>query len=132
MVIADYLRGCGYKVLEAANSDEAISILEEGDISIDAIFAEVELPGAQDGFGLAQWIRANKPSAKVQLVGTISRAANVAAELCDEGTLMAKSYAPSDSCRSYKAALGDTRGDDRRDPIARKFLHEQISKTRFR
>jgi hypothetical protein len=30
MVIADYLCGCGYKVLEAANSDEAISILDEG------------------------------------------------------------------------------------------------------
>jgi hypothetical protein len=68
----------------------------------------------------------------VQLVGTISRAANVAAELCDEGTLMAKSYAHQIVADPIKRLLETLAEIDRRDPIARKFLHEQISKTRIR
>jgi CheY-like chemotaxis protein len=34
MVISEYLRGCGYKVIEAANADEAI-LLQQQELTID-------------------------------------------------------------------------------------------------
>jgi DNA-binding response OmpR family regulator len=94
MTISDYLRRCGYRVLEAANAAEALTILENADISIDVVLSDVEMPGAMDGFGLSQWIRANRAGLDVVLVGTVERAANAAAELCEEGPMLAKPYEP--------------------------------------
>jgi CheY-like chemotaxis protein len=92
MVLADYLRSCGYKVVEAAGSDEARLILEKGDVKIDVALIEMDLPGATDGFTLARWIKANRPSIKLQLAGTISKATSAAAELCDEGSVLETPY----------------------------------------
>lgn len=92
MVLADYLRSCDYRVFEAASADEAKLILEEGGLRIDVAIVEVELHGASDGFTLAHWIRANKSSIKIQLVGTVSKAANAAAELCEEGSVLPSPY----------------------------------------
>ena len=51
--IAAYLRDCGYKVIEAADADEAVLVLKQPDLDIDVLFTEIEMPGAMDGFGLA-------------------------------------------------------------------------------
>jgi CheY-like chemotaxis protein len=87
MVISDYLRSCGYKVIEAANADEALIVLQHLDLTVDVVFTDIEMPGTMDGFALANWIRANRPGLDVFLAGSVSRAANVAADLCDSGPL---------------------------------------------
>jgi CheY-like chemotaxis protein len=92
MVISDYLRDCQYRVLEAANSDEALTILSDDSVDIDVLFTEVELPGSIDGFGLARWVRANKTSVKVILAGTLAKTADVAADLCEHGPVFTKPY----------------------------------------
>ena len=51
MTISDYLRGCGYKVLEATGSREALRILEGG-FKVHAVFAATKLEGQMDGFAL--------------------------------------------------------------------------------
>jgi CheY-like chemotaxis protein len=66
MVIADYLRDCGYKVVEGVNADEALAVLEAGK-KIYVILAEVRLAGSVDGFGLARQIRENHPEIDVIL-----------------------------------------------------------------
>ena len=43
MVIADYLRDCGYKVVEGVSADE---VLAEAGRKIDVIMAEVRLAGS--------------------------------------------------------------------------------------
>ncbi len=53
MVISDYLRGCGYKVVEGVRADDALAVLGAG-TKIDVILTEVQLSGSLDGFGLAQ------------------------------------------------------------------------------
>jgi CheY-like chemotaxis protein len=45
MVISEYLRHCGYKVVEAANADEALTILKHTEVNIDVVFTVVQLPG---------------------------------------------------------------------------------------
>ena len=60
LMLAEYLRGCGYRVLEAAHAAEAIKVLE-AEIAVDILFTDVQLPGELDGFGLARWTRERRP-----------------------------------------------------------------------
>ena len=87
MVISEYLRDCGYKVVEAANADEALIVLQNSDITVEVIFSDIEMPGSMDGFALAQWARANRPDLDVILVGSVPRAASAATDLCEQGHL---------------------------------------------
>jgi CheY-like chemotaxis protein len=87
MVIADYLRDCGYKVIEAASGDEAMILLEQEDIAIDIVFSDIEMPGRTDGFALSQWLRKHKPDTQVLLAGTPPKATETAQDLCEESSL---------------------------------------------
>ena len=60
MPIAEYLRDCGYKVLEAEDAGEAIHMVDGGD-PVDVVFSDVRMPGDMDGFDLARWIGDHHP-----------------------------------------------------------------------
>ena len=92
LVIAEYLRECGYRVHEAVSAEEAILILQSPEVSIDIVFSDVEMPGGMDGFGLARWIRANLPQIQVILTSGAERSADIAGTLCEAGPLMKKPY----------------------------------------
>jgi CheY-like chemotaxis protein len=94
MVIAEYLRHCGYRVIEAVNADEAMVVLEHDEAVIDVVLSDVEMPGAMDGFALARWIRDKRPDVKVVLVGNPQRAAEAAGSLCESGPALNKPYEP--------------------------------------
>ena len=55
MVIAAYLRDCGYRVVEAASADEAMLVIEHDEEgAVGVVLSDVEMAGEQDGFALAQ------------------------------------------------------------------------------
>jgi DNA-binding response OmpR family regulator len=87
MPLAEFLRGCGYRVLEARSADEAILLIEDGTFTPEVVVSSVELAG--DGFGIAKWIRNNTPDLTLILTGTPRRAVDVAASLCENGPLPA-------------------------------------------
>ena len=89
--LAEYLRGCGYKVLEAFNANEARQILATASISVQIVLADVDAAG-NEGFALAREIRTNYPTIDVILAGTIAKAAEKAGDLCEEGPDLAKPY----------------------------------------
>ncbi len=91
MPTAQYLRECGYKVIEAANTGEAKHVLLHRETAVDLVFSNIELPGAADGFGLVKWIREHRPGLDILLAGTVSRAIETANELCARG-LIPKPY----------------------------------------
>ena len=93
MVIADYLRGCGYRVIEAASADEAMVILQHTELDVDVVFSDIEMPGSMDGFELSKWLRANRPGVDVILAGSVARAADAAGDLCESGPVP-KPYEP--------------------------------------
>lgn len=93
MVIADYLRSCGYRVIEAASADEAMVILQDRELEVDVVFSDIEMPGSMDGFELSKWVRSNCPAVDVILAGNVTRATDAAAELCDSGPVP-KPYEP--------------------------------------
>jgi DNA-binding NtrC family response regulator len=93
MPIAQYLRDCGYRVIEAVSADEAMTVLMHKETHVDMVFSDIEMPGSTDGFGLSKWIRDNRPGIDVILTGTVPRALKAAKELCDDGPLP-KPYEP--------------------------------------
>jgi DNA-binding NtrC family response regulator len=85
MPIAQYLRDCGYKVIEAVSADEAMAVLLHRETVIDIVFSDIEMPGSVDGFGLSKWIRENRPGMDVILAGTVPRTIDAAKGLCESG-----------------------------------------------
>jgi CheY-like chemotaxis protein len=92
MPICQYLRDCGYRVLEAASADEAAIIVEKVDVQVDVVLADIEMPGRMNGFGFAQWARSAHPELNIVLAGTPERAAQAAGELCEHGPVLVKPY----------------------------------------
>ena len=93
-VLADYLRHCGYAVVEAATIDEAFIALKEPSLSIDIILCHVSALGSQTCFDLANWVRAHRPELEVKLAAGDETAARTAAELCEIGPHLARPYEP--------------------------------------
>jgi DNA-binding response OmpR family regulator len=94
LVIAAYLRDCGYRVVEATSASEAMQILDRDDIPADVVLTAVDLGGATDGFALAQWVRRRRPGLEVLLAGTVARAADLAGDLCHQGPTLSRPYEP--------------------------------------
>ena len=107
--LAEYLRHCGYKVFEAATSDEVVIALEEGALGIDALLADAALPGRYNGFELRIWVRDHYPDVDVVLAGNIDAAAKAAGHLCDEGPHLQRPYDPESVAAHIKRLLAATR-----------------------
>ncbi|WP_075292825.1 response regulator [Pararhizobium arenae] len=59
----DALEDAGFEVMEAANAYEALVILNS--TPVDAVFTDVNMPGATDGLALAKLVRARSPKTRV-------------------------------------------------------------------
>ena len=97
MAIADYLRDCGYKLIEAASGDDVRAVLAGGQ-TIDVLLIDMRLKGSEDGFALAKSIRAAYPEILIIRTVNTARLADKAAELCDDGPLE-KPYHPQELLR---------------------------------
>src|ERR1700730_8827613 len=85
-VLAQYLRECGYNVLEAATSDDVLAVLRSGR-GIQVVLLDAQISGGVAGFTLARHIRENFPGTEIVLTFGIARAAQKAGEICDDGPL---------------------------------------------
>jgi len=100
IAIADYLRDCGYHVIELRSAEEAFTVLESGR-SVDIVFAEVDLPETMTGFELARRIRSDYPGISIILTSGAESAAEKAGDLCNDGPIP-KPYNPQDVVRRIK------------------------------
>jgi CheY-like chemotaxis protein len=112
MVVAEYLRDCGYVVVEAGSAHEALALFK-ADVEVDVVFSDIQMPGPMDGFGLAQWVRQNRPGVEVILTSGAASAADRAADLCEEGPLLQKPYESDEVDRRIKQLLA---ARDRKGP----------------
>ena len=94
MMLAEYLRDCGYKVVEAADTDEALIVLQHTEIEVGVVLCGISKTGSAGGFALSQWIRSTRPWTQVILAGNHERSADAAGELCEAGPMLAKPYEP--------------------------------------
>jgi CheY-like chemotaxis protein len=93
MAIAEYLRNCGFKVVEASNAFEAVDLIVSG-LGLDLVFSDVRLANAAEGIVLAKWIKEHYPALRVILTSGHADAAKKAAALCPDQQLIAKPYDP--------------------------------------
>jgi CheY-like chemotaxis protein len=103
-VAAAYLRECGFDVIEASGADEAIRVLQ-AELQVDIVFSDIQMPGSMDGFGLAQWVRRERPWLKVILTSGAARTAKAAGDLCEHGPVLAKPYDHADLERHIRSLL---------------------------
>lgn len=114
IAIAEYLRGCGFRVIEAAGGLEAKTVLQHGP-EIHVLMADARLAGDDNGFALAQWIRRHRPRVNVILSAGLNRKSEAAASLCSGGQTSAP---PASHLRERIEAMNKRHGrrirDDRR------------------
>ncbi len=85
IAIAEYLRDCGYRVIEASGGLEAKVVLTHV-ADVHVLFADARLAGDDNGFALAQWARRNRPGVQVLLSTGLAPKSETAASLCSHTT----------------------------------------------
>jgi two-component system, response regulator PdtaR len=90
LTIADYLRGAGYAVFEAANAAEAVAVFASGE-RVAVVFTDVQMPGVMDGLMLARWIQEHHPSVQV-LVTSGKGDADTSSGLMPDDAFYSKPY----------------------------------------
>ena len=100
---ADELRSAGFHVVEAANADEALSLLRDED-HVDLIMTDVRMPGSMDGLGLAQTAHARWPDLKIVIV---SGHLPVSADSDSIDAFFGKPYDPAKVAGRLKELLAD-------------------------
>ena len=108
--LSDYLRDCGYSVIEAASVDEAQVAIGEGGLPLKAVLCEAEIKGSMNGFELKRWARENRPDLKFILAGNVQAAAEIAANICEEGPQLQRPYDPQGVVDYIKRLLGIRNG----------------------
>lgn len=89
MVSADILGDAGYRVLEAANADEAIEILKQAE-HVQLVFTDIRMPGRMDGLELATFAHSHWPD--IRLVVTSGHTVIPDSEIPDGGRFVSKPY----------------------------------------
>lgn len=104
--LADYLRGCGYRVIEVADCAEAEAVLDDPAVPVELVLCDARLGGNGGGFGLKRLARARWPEVEIILAGSAAAAAAEAAEICENGPDLARPYDPQlviDSISQWRA-----------------------------
>jgi DNA-binding NtrC family response regulator len=104
------LNESGYRVLVAADSEEAIGILNRDD-SVRLLFTDIVMPGALDGFGLAEWAKSVRPNLKVLYTSGYSWAAAQVHAGRIHGQMLRKPYRSGELQRAVRDALDEQLGD---------------------
>jgi DNA-binding response OmpR family regulator len=103
MSVADYLRECGYKVIEGVTAEDVETVLHSA-VPLNVVFTEVKLPGKIDGFALARTLRQTHPHIDVILSSGVAGAAEKSRDLCEDGP-MKKPYRAEDVLARIRSLL---------------------------
>jgi len=86
---ADMIKAAGFEVIETANADQAIEVLEaRPDITV--VFTDIQMPGSMDGLKLARAVRGRWPPIKI--MATSGRLNVDAIDLPEGGRFLPKPY----------------------------------------
>jgi CheY-like chemotaxis protein len=93
MDVVDMLRAAGFDILEAANADEAIRLLEcNSDIRL--IFTDIDMPGSMNGLKLSAAVRDRWPP--VRIIATSGHFKIRAGDLPLDARFIPKPYQPGE------------------------------------
>jgi CheY-like chemotaxis protein len=104
MPIAEYLRDCGYTVLEAGDAAEAIATVHDAG-PVNLVFSDVRMPGSMDGFGLARWLRTHYPDLPILLTSGYNSSRSLSVDVAQGVKLIEKPYSQAQVARRIQALL---------------------------
>ena len=106
--VAEFLRGAGYRVIEAADAGEAVAVFASG-TQIDLVFSDINMPGTMDGIGLVRWVADHHPGIQVILTSAISHARRAGEIGVD---FLRKPYRLAEAARRIGSLLKDPPQED--------------------
>ncbi|KQW29762.1 two-component system response regulator [Rhizobium sp. Root274] len=65
--LVDMLTDQGFDVLDAANADEALSVLEGG-ADVAAVLTDIDMPGSMNGLALASRVHTTWPGCRIAVI----------------------------------------------------------------
>ncbi len=104
MPIAEFLRDCGYHVLEAGDAREAIAAMKTDD-PVSLVFSDIRMPGKMDGFGLAEWFESHYPTVPVLLTSGYNGGRTVSMTGVSSRRFIEKPYSQNQVARQIAALL---------------------------
>lgn len=104
LMIAEYLREFGYRVVEARTGVEARRVLQSSQ-PVDVVFSDIRMPGDMSGLALAEWVGQNKPEVGVVLTSDHLQATDLPAQAAADAAFVEKPYAPLTVLKCIRAQL---------------------------
>lgn len=105
LAMSEYLRECGFQVIEAASGVEAQQLVLAG-IKVDLVFSDITMPGGVDGIDLALWLMVHCESAKVILTSGLPDSLAKAESACNQVlAFVPKPYDQADVAKRIRQLL---------------------------
>ena len=104
----------GYRILVAANADEALALIDGG-AQPDLLFTDVVMPGSLDGLGLAQEAVKRRPGLKVLLTSGFTERGAGGGSRPIPWPLLSKPYRNAELAQALRNALAGTPFDSAAD-----------------
>jgi two-component system, response regulator PdtaR len=100
MAAADDLQEAGFHVLEAANADVALAVLESCSDNVQVLFTDIDMPGTMDGLGLAESVQQRWPHISLLIASAYHRPHPE--QIPDDGRFVPKPYCSDDVVRQIR------------------------------
>jgi CheY-like chemotaxis protein len=94
MAAADDLQDAGFHVLEAANADVALAVLESCSDDVQVLFTDIDMPGSMNGLDLAENVQQRWPHISLLISSAYQRPHP--RQLPVEGRFVPKPYCSED------------------------------------
>jgi CheY-like chemotaxis protein len=94
MAAADDLQDAGFHVLEAANADVALAVLESCSDDVQVLFTDIDMPGSMNGLALAENVQQRWPHISLLISSAYHRPGPEV--LPDDGRFVPKPYCSDD------------------------------------
>ena len=104
------LEGEGYRVLEAANGNEAFAVLKQEDQDIDLLFTDIAMPGGMNGVQVAARMQTVMPDIKLLFTSGYAARSLPDMSLIDNYPMIDKPYRPQDLIVKIRETLAGKTG----------------------
>jgi two-component system, response regulator PdtaR len=94
MAAADDLQDAGFHVLEAANADVALAVLEICSDDVQVLFTDIDMPGSMNGLDLAESVQQRWPHISLLISSAYHKPRP--GQIPDEGRFVPKPYSSED------------------------------------
>ena len=102
MLGVDVLEEAGYRVIEAANADVALKVLEADPDAISILVTDVHMPGSMDGEGLARIVDQRWPW--IRIIITSGQARLSSEDVPDHGRFVPKPWVVDAMMKAIRSA----------------------------